>query len=115
MEIWGKKENMDCKEFEKLIPDYLAKKLDYPTLKRFYQHMENCRNCREELDIQFLVSEGMHRLEEGNAFDLQTELEQRLEETKKSMRIHSVFLHLGIVMEIVALGMIAAIVVWILL
>lgn len=115
MEILGKKENMDCKEFEKLIPDYLVKKLDYPTLKRFYQHMEECRDCREELDIQFLVSEGIHRLEEGNAFDLQTELELRLEETRKSMRIHSIFLHLGIAMEIVAIGMIVAIIVWILL
>ena len=115
MEISGKKETMDCKGFEKLIPDYLAKKLDYPTLKRFYQHMGKCRDCREELDIQFLVSEGMHRLEEGNAFDLQAELEQRIAETRKSLRLHSVFLHLGIAMEIIALVMIASIVVWILL
>lgn len=115
MEIWGKKDNMECREFERLIPDYLAKKLDYPALKRFYEHMEECADCREELDIQFLVAEGMQRLEEGNAFDLQTELAQRLEETGKTIRRHSTFLYIGIGMEIVALGMLASIVVWILL
>ena len=115
MEIWGKRENMDCKEFVRLIPDFIARKMDYPTLKRFYGHIGKCAECREELDIQFLVREGIQRLEEGNAFDLQYELEQRLEETRKKIRFHSAFLYLGIVMEMVAIGFLAGIVVWVLL
>lgn len=108
-------EIMDCKEFEKLIPDFIAKKMNYPTLKRFYRHAQQCAVCREELDIQFLVQEGMQRLEEGNAFDLQSELGQRMEEAAKSIRYHSLFLYLGIAMEIVAVGLLAGIVIWILL
>ena len=115
MEIWGKNNKMECREFERRIPDFLAKKLDYPALKLFYEHVEECADCREELDIQFLVAEGMHRLAEGNAFDLQTELGQRLEETRKTLRLHGAFLCLGICMEIAALGMLASIVIWILL
>ena len=112
---WGKNEIMDCKEFERLIPGFIAKKLDYPTLKRFFGHVQQCKDCREELEIQFLVREGMQRLEEGNAFDLQSELGQRMEESEKSIRYHSAFLYLGIVMEIVAVGMLGGIVIWILL
>ncbi len=112
---WGKTESMECKEFERLIPGFISKKLDYPTLKRFYEHVQHCGNCREELDIQFLVQEGMQRLEEGNAFDLQAELGQRMEEAGKNIRFHSMFLYLGIVMEIVAVGLLAGIVIWILL
>lgn len=115
MEIWDRNKKMECREFERRIPDYLAKKLDYPTLKRFFEHIEGCADCREEMDIQFLVAEGMHRLAEGNAFDLQTELGQRLEETRKTLRLHSAFLYLGICMELAALGMLASIVIWILL
>ncbi len=115
MEIFGKNNKMECKEFERRIPDYLAKKLDYPALKLFLEHLDECADCREELDIQFLVAEGMHRLAEGNAFDLQTELGQRLEETRKTLRLHSAFLYLGICMELAALGMLASIVIWILL
>lgn len=112
---WGQNESMECREFEKLIPDFIAGKLDYPTLKRFYEHVRQCPDCREELDIQFLVQEGMQRLEQGNAFDLQSELEQRMEAAEKSIRFHSAVLYLGIVMEIVAVGLLAGIVIWILL
>lgn len=112
-EYSGKK--MECKDFEKRIPDFIAKKMDYPTLKRFCEHVQQCPDCREELDIQFLVQEGMQRLEEGNAFDLQTELGQRMEEAAKSIRYHSAILYLGIAMEIVAVGLLIGIVIWILL
>lgn len=115
MDIWGKPEQMDCKQFERLIPGFIAGELDYPDLKKFYEHMEQCADCKEELDIQFLVMQGIQRLEDGSAFDLQFELRQRLEETKRKIRFHSVFQYLGVGMEIVAAGMLAGIVIWILL
>ena len=110
-----RKESMDCKEFERLIPDFIARKMDYPTLKRFYGHIGQCAECKEELDIQLLVTEGIQRLEDGNAFDLQQELDLRMEETRKKIRFHSTFLYLGIAMEMVAIGFLAGIVIWVLL
>ena len=104
--------DMDCKEFEKLIPDFIHRKLDYLTLKRFSEHMALCGNCKEELEIQFLVTEGIQRLEEGGAFDLQSELEQRLEEAKRSLQIHGRILRFGIMLEILAAVLMAGIVVW---
>ena len=65
---------ISCKEFEKFIPEFIAGELEYRTLKRFCNHAKACADCHEELDIQFLVSEGMVRLEEGDAFDLNREL-----------------------------------------
>ena len=66
---------MDCKEFERRIPDFIDKKLDYPSLKQFSEHMEQCENCKEDLVIQFLVTEGIQSLEDCCAFDLQKELD----------------------------------------
>lgn len=106
---------MDCKEFEIMIPDFINRKLDYLALKRFSEHMSRCKSCKEELTIQFLVTEGIQRLEEGNAFDLQAELNQRMEETRKKIRFHSSFLHFGIALEIMAVCLLAGIVIWILL
>ena len=54
---------MNCKEFEKNIPDFIAGKLDFQTLQEFGEHMRECPGCKEELVIQFLVTEGMQRLE----------------------------------------------------
>lgn len=106
---------MDCKEFEKIIPGFIGRKLDYPTLKGFHEHMEQCENCHEELVIQFLVFEGIQRLEDGDAFDLQKELQCRLEESERKIRFHERFIRLGTVLEIVASCMLAGIVVWIFL
>ena len=79
---------MNCKEFEKNIPDFIAGKLDFQTLQEFGEHMRECPGCKEELVIQFLVTEGMQRLEDGDAFDLQRELELRLAEAKRKVRFH---------------------------
>ena len=106
---------MDCKEFEKLIPDFIARKLDYPTLKRFSEHMESCGECKEELTIQFLVTEGIHRLEDGNAFDLQAELELRLSEARQEIRSHSNMMSFGTALELIAAGMLLGIAIWIIL
>ena len=110
-----RKESMDCKEFERLIPDFIGRKMDYPTLRRFSEHIEKCEDCKEELVIQFLVMEGIHRLEDGNAFDLQSELDARLEETKHKIKFHNVFVYIGFAMEVAAVCLMLGIVIWILL
>lgn len=106
---------MDCKEFEKLIPDFLERKLDFFTLNQFNKHRKECENCREELDIRFLVTEGIQRLEEGDAFDLQRELNQHLDEAERKIRNHSRILRIGEALEILAILLIAGAVVWVIL
>ena len=48
---------MTCRECEKQIPDFIGRKMDYPKMKRFTEHVDTCESCREELVIQFLVRE----------------------------------------------------------
>jgi len=105
---------MDCKEFERLIPLFIERKLDFQTSRKFLKHMDECPNCKEELVIQFLVTEGMQRLEEGDAFDLQNELEQQLVEVKRKIRFHEGFLRLGVFLEIIVVILIAIGLIWIL-
>ena len=92
---------MNCKEFEKNIPEFIAGKLDFLTLQEFGEHMQECPGCKEELVIQFLVTEGMQRLEDGDAFELQRELEIRLTEAKRKVKIHMSFLKAGAVLEVI--------------
>lgn len=114
MEAWNDG-GVTCKEFEGLIPGFFERKLDYPTLKRFLAHRDVCGDCREELAIQFLVVVGMQRLEDGSTFNLQSELNQRLEEAERRVRRESSFLDLGLAMEIVATCVLMGVFVWILL
>ena len=80
---------MDCKEFEKLIPEFIEGKLDYPTLKKFSEHMEQCEDCKEELSA-------------------------RMAEAKRKIRFHNSFLRFGLVMEILAACVLAGVIIWIL-
>lgn len=104
---------MDCKEFEKLIPDFFARKLDFLTLDQFNKHRLECEDCNEELVIRFLVTEGIQRLEEGDAFDLQKELNQYLEEAERKIKLHNRFLRIGEALEILAVISIAMAIIWI--
>lgn len=106
---------MDCKEFEKWIPVFLSRKMDFLTMEKFARHMEECPGCSEELEIQFLVVEGMVRLEEGDAFDLQRELKSQLGDARRKVKFHRAFLRLGVVLEILAVLAILAAVVLILI
>lgn len=70
---------MNCKEFEKNIPIFIGSNMEYEDLKSFVEHVNTCEECREELDIQLLVSEGIARLEDGGTLDLRHEMDKRME------------------------------------
>lgn len=106
---------MECKEFQKLIPDFIHKKMDYVTAKRFVAHFDQCPDCKEELNIQFLIDEGLIRLEEGSAFDLQKEMRDMLEAAEKKIHFHDRFITIGKVIETVSMLGIAAVVLTIIL
>jgi len=69
---------MDCLEVEKKIPLFLENQMEEKQIREFVEHMETCKECREELAIHFLASEGMAIIEEGESFDLDKELDKRL-------------------------------------
>lgn len=69
---------MDCLEIEKQIPLFLENKLEGKEIRDFVEHVAACKECREELSIHFLASEGIDIIEEGESFDLEKELDNRL-------------------------------------
>ncbi len=101
---------MTCKDIEMRIPDFINRKLEYRDLVSFLQHVETCENCKEELTIQFLIAEGMARLEDGSAFDLKKELNSRMEECKRKVRRHRFMQCISITMEIVTVAAIGLVV-----
>lgn len=71
---------MDCKSIEKLIPKYIKNECSPKEEAMFLAHIKECPECKEELTIAFLLAEGLNRLESGESFDLNAELEKRLKE-----------------------------------
>ena len=71
---------MDCKNIEKLIPKFLKDECTPKEEALILAHIKECVECKEELTIEFLLAEGLNRLESGESFDLNAELEKRLNE-----------------------------------
>ena len=92
-------ENMDCKDEEKMIPVFLQDELDIKVLNQFIEHIDGCPECMEELSIQFLVAEGLERLEAGNNFNLQKALTNRLLDARHQIKVRRVLLHTLICLE----------------
>ena len=95
---------MDCKEFESRIPDFLEDKLNKKQAKDFFAHMNECEDCKEELRIQYLIKEGTQRLEDGDSFDLNRELDLKIEKTKKTIKKRSIANTIIYIMEAVAIA-----------
>ncbi|MDE7132512.1 MAG: zf-HC2 domain-containing protein [Lachnospiraceae bacterium] len=92
-------QGMNCKEAEKKIPSFLQDDLDGSKLEEFVEHVENCSECKEELSIQFLVTEGLERLEEGNNFNLQEELLMKLEFAEHRINVHRMLWYILLCLE----------------
>ena len=78
---------MNCKETEKMVPAFLQDDLNSKELEQFIEHIDGCPECTEELSIQFLVSEGLERLEAGSNFNLQHALAERLGNAKHEIKV----------------------------
>ena len=91
---------MTCKEAEKLIPVFLEDDLDTDDLREFMEHIEECGECKEELSIQFLVAEGLERLEAGNNFNLQKALATRLLDARHQIKVRQILLQTLLCLEV---------------
>lgn len=92
-------QGMNCKEAEKKIPSFLQDDLDGSKLEEFMEHVESCPECKEELSIQLLVTEGLEQLEEGNNFNLQEELLMKLEEAEQRIGVHRMLWYILLCLE----------------
>jgi len=78
---------MTCKEVEKQIPLFLKDSLDGDDLAEFVNHIKQCRDCEEELTIQYLSIEGLARLEEGASFSLDDELKSKINRADRRIKV----------------------------
>ena len=74
-----------CGLFVRSIPEFFDDRLTEPQLEDFLAHYDTCRDCREELTIQFLIREGLARLESGRPFNLQRELDEFVAQEKRHL------------------------------
>lgn len=83
--------NSECGFFELHINDFLSNNLVGDNLNFFLNHISNCPTCYEELETQYLLSEVLLRLEDGETIDLRKELEYKINSSRKILHFHYIF------------------------
>lgn len=74
---------MDCREYRTNIRAFIKDELDAKKTIRLIRHIDTCAECKEELKIQFLVFEGLKRLENGGTFDLNKDFATKIRNSLK--------------------------------
>ena len=92
---------MECKQVEKLISQFVKNECTPQEENLLLEHIKQCPECKEELTIQFLLEEGLNHLEAGESFDLNTELEKRLESVREQKNIRKKVLNQELIMVLI--------------
>lgn len=49
-----------CKYFQNLIPEFEQEQLSLKSREQFIKHIENCKDCKEEFEIYYLIEYGLN-------------------------------------------------------
>lgn len=71
---------MKCEEFNKRIPEFINDTLETKYFDGFIHHSKECRECKDELEIHYMIRVGLDRIEgdSSKSFDIRGELENQL-------------------------------------
>jgi hypothetical protein len=78
---------MDCKETQRNIPLFLKDELDMDLAYEFVKHVRACNECMDELNIEYLLFEGINMLENAETIDVAKELENKLNRVVNRVRL----------------------------
>ena len=75
---------MDCKTAQSLVIPYINDQLSDEETEDFLEHIENCKECYEELEIHFTVHYALQKLDEDDkiSFNIPKMLKENLRDTK---------------------------------
>lgn len=77
---------MTCKDFSGMIPAFMQDTLDNNSLRIFLEHLDGCKGCREELEIQYLVSKVFDQQDAGQEVNLSKEIPALIEKERKLLK-----------------------------
>ena len=102
---------MNCQNAQSMVLNFINNKIDKEETKAFIEHVRDCKDCWEELEIYYVMLVGLKQLDEGEELaadfrkKLQNEVESRyVEIEREAMRKH--------IAKIITILVTAAILIW---
>lgn len=82
--------NVNCRETQGLLVPFIRSELTMEQAKAFFQHIDNCPDCKEELEVYYMMIVGIKELDEDNpkSLDLHSQFEELLEHSRTEINKH---------------------------
>lgn len=79
----------NCKDVERMIIPYLNGQISERKMQKFIDHVMECPSCYEEMEIGYMATIGLERLEKGASINIEEEMKRMLEQSRKQIRLHT--------------------------
>ena len=82
---------MNCLEAQGLIMKYVNNELSGLKLEDFLKHIDSCPDCKEELEIYYILTTGMNQLDNDyvDTYNFYEAFEKQLDRSRKDIDISS--------------------------
>lgn len=79
---------MDCKTAQRMVSSYIKRELKDRELEEFLDHIRDCKECHEELEIYFTIHFALRKLDEEKdvSFNIQQMLRDDLRLSERRVR-----------------------------
>ena len=78
---------VNCQDTERQIYRYINDNLQGDELACFLAHIDSCKSCREELEINYMVDIGIRELESDTGlYNIAGRLEKKLQESRTQVK-----------------------------
>lgn len=87
---WKRGCDVNCRETQRLIVPFIKSELTMEQAKFFFQHIDNCPDCKEELEVYYMMMVGMKELDEDSpqSLDLHSQFEELLDRSRTEINKH---------------------------
>lgn len=76
---------MDCNNARKQIVPYIKSQLSMEDTRQFIRHVNECSECKDELEIYYILEHGLSGEEAEISFDFTKSLNEQLETDEKNI------------------------------
>lgn len=78
---------MKCHDVQRMISGFIEEKLTDEQLEGFLEHIENCQDCYDELEVYYMITIGLMQLDEDHTgtMDLKKNLKDFISEQNKEL------------------------------
>lgn len=105
---------MKCREFQKMIPEIINKTAPIECYGDIIEHVENCKECYDELEIHYVLRYGLADDDKDISMDFRKQLEENLIGMKKKYNMSELKKSIYALTQIVAYTAIGGVFIYVL-